>query len=263
MKKLFLFVTAIALTLASCSNDKEVETPFTDNSGVIEFRTLTDKESKSGHTRAAITDETNILSFTVTGIKKEGVNDDGYLFNGFGITRGEDNSWDYTPKRFWPKNRTVDFYAYSPSSSRNVSTGITGYTGGSIAYTVPKIEKTNAQEDFLVARLTNMDESKGAVKLNFHHALSRIMFFARTTQSNVIYTIDEIELINLYTSGELDLTDARIKETGSLNYSSPLQPWAETGAKDNYTVDMGNSPIYLLTDYASVLGETNAIMVLP
>ncbi|MDL2289996.1 fimbrillin family protein [Paludibacteraceae bacterium OttesenSCG-928-F17] len=268
MKKLFLFAVAIALTLASCSNDKELNFPVEKNTdGSIEFRTLTDKG------RAAITNESNILSFTVTGIKMKesatpGTFDtpDGYLFNAFGITRGEKSTWDYTPKRYWPEGNKINFYAYSPSSSRNIKDGegITDYTDAkSITYTVPQIEESNAQEDFLVARLTNQDKNTGAVKLNFHHTLSRIMFFAKTTQKNITYTIEKVELLNLKTTGKLNLNDAAIKETGALDYSTPLVVWTAQSDPEKYTVDMGASPIYLLNDYASILGKTGAMLVMP
>lgn len=257
MKKLFLSVATIALTLASCSNDEVINLPETSDG--IEFRTLMDKPSSG--LRAAITDETSLLSFTVTGIKQSNTD---YLFDGFGITKGENASWDYTPKRYWPKNDKVDFYAYSPSSSKNVSNGITGYqTNDLITYTVPQISKKDAQEDFLVARIKDMDASP--VTLNFHHALSRVMFFAKTTQKNVTYTIDKIELINLYETGDLTLDATEIEEGSALVYNTTtaLQPWIQKGNKVNYTVDLGQSPIYMLTDFASVLGETNAVMILP
>lgn len=264
MKKFFLLVATAALTLTSCSNDEVLSSPEKENTGEsIEFRPTMDNKSSS-LLRSAITDGDNILSFTVTGMKQS---DGGYLFNGFGITRGEDssNEWDYTPKRYWPVGDAVDFYAYSPSSSRNVTAGITDYTTSkSIAYTVPQISKRDAQEDFLVARVTNHNESKGPVKLNFHHTLSRVMFFARTTQKNITYTIDSIELVNLHEKGTLNLSNSLITESASLNYSSPVLPWVvNTSTKVNYTVDMGESPIYLLNEYASVLGKTNAILVLP
>ncbi|NDV77916.1 fimbrillin family protein [Dysgonomonas sp. 511] len=269
MKKLFLFAATIALMLASCSNDEDLGATYTGADGAIEFRTLTNKGAK-----AAITDETNILSFTVTGIKMtQGGTPafDGYLFNAFGITRGEGDNWDYAPKRFWPADRTVDFYAYSPSSSKNVTSGegLTDYDASSkktIAYTVPDIALNNAQEDFLVARVTGQDKTTGPVKLNFHHALSRIMFFAKTTQTKVTYTIDKIELINLSKSGTLDLTNAGIKETGALDYTvtTPLVLWTATGSKGDYTADMSESPIKLASDdYKSVLGKTGAMLVLP
>lgn len=261
MRKLFLFVPTIALALASCSNDEDLGFVNNNTGNAIEFRTLMDKSSNS---RAAITDETSILSFTLTGIKKKGTDDDGYLFNAFGITRGEDanNKWDYTPKRYWPKDRTVDFYAYSPSSSKNITAGqgLADYVKeGTITYTVPQISKKDVQEDFLVAKTEG--KSSGAITLNFHHALSRIMFLARTTQKNVTYTIDKIELVNLYETGKLNLSDTGIKETGALTY--PYQPWTDHSSLKDYAIDMGESPVYMLNDYASVLGESNAVMVLP
>lgn len=262
MKKLFLFAATAALTLASCSNDEVLNSPDKEKTGEsIEFRTLMDHKSTS-MLRSAITDGDNILSFTLTGMKQS---DNGYLFNGFGITRGESSDWDYTPKRFWPVGDAVDFYAYSPSSSINVDYGISGYEAGdSIVYTVPVISETNAQEDFLVARITNQDENSGVVKLNFHHTLSRIMFFAKTSSKNITYTIEKVELLNLNQTGNLDLSDTQIPETGSLTYSTtPLIVWKNHSNMIDYTVDMGESPIYLLNDYASILGKAGAILVLP
>lgn len=265
MKKLFLFASAIALVFASCSNDEDLGGSAGAGDGAIEFRTLMNKPSSN--LRTAITDETSILSFTLTGIRKGGDYDGQYLFNGEGITRGEDGKWNYNPKRYWPKGETVDFYAYSPSSSKNVTTGITDYTSTkSITYTVPQISSKDAQEDFLVARTTGQDGGTNGIEpvvLNFHHALSRVMFFARTTQENVTYTIDKVELVNLNETGTLKLSDTKISESGSLDYTSTLQPWVSTGNKVSYTVDRGESPAYLLNEYASVLGQTNAVMVLP
>ncbi|MDH6355362.1 hypothetical protein M2132_001703 [Dysgonomonas sp. PH5-45] len=261
MKKLFLFASAIALVFASCSNDEDLGGSAGAGDGAIEFRTLMDKPSSN--LRTAITDETSILSFTLTGIRTGGDYNGEYLFNGEGITRGEDGKWNYNPKRYWPKGEKIDFYAYSPSSSKNVTVGITDYTSAkSITYTVPQISNKDAQEDFLVAR--SMQQNGGTngtdpVVLNFHHALSRVMFFARTTQENVTYTIDKVELVNLNETGTLNLSG--IPEENSLTY--PCQPWTDQSSFKTYAVDRGESPAYLLNDYASVLGQTNAVMVLP
>ncbi|NDW18405.1 hypothetical protein D0T53_05680 [Dysgonomonas sp. 216] len=264
MKKLFLFIATIALTLASCSNDEDLG--FVDNgtSDAIEFRTLTDKSS---NLRAAITNGDNILSFTVTGIKSM---DNDYLFNAFGITRGENDSWAYTPKRYWPTDGTVDFLAYSPSSSKNltISTGLglTDFVPGTslLKYTVPEIDETNAQEDFLVAQIKKQNKNSGTVKLNFHHALSRVMFFAKTSQKNITYTIESVELLQLNQTGTLDISNDSIAESGTLAYGSDaFVLWKDQETPVDYAVDMGASPIYLLNEYKSILGKTGAMLVLP
>lgn len=278
-KGLLLFFASfsmLALALVSCTNDETLDYAVDGATGkAVEFRALTDKSNNG--LRAAITREDNVLSFTVTGIKTDGTNliplaDDPYLFNGFGITRGEDasNAWAYTPKRYWPSTGKVDFYAYSPSSSKNVGTGLLGFypdqAENVISYEVPTIKEDDAQEDFLVARRTERDESTGDVVLNFHHALSRVMFFAKTTHPGLTYHIYKIELVNLYNEGELDLTSAMIEETGNLNYTlnNPLNPWdTSLSSKINYTVDMADSPINVLKEFKSVLGKTGAVLVLP
>lgn len=269
MKKLFLYATMLAFVLSSCSNDNELGTIEVDTSA-IEFRTL--NEDKTTNTRAAVTDKDNILSFTVTGQKQS---DQGYLFNGFGVTRGESSNWAYSPLRYWPANDKVNFYAYSPTASRNIKTGegLTDFDYSASApftYTVPEIKKNDAQEDFLIARLLDQNEAVGTVNLNFQHALSRVTFSAKTTQKNVTYIITGVELVNLYPSATMDLTDTDIPQTGSFAYSTttPLLIWddhatASTSGKTTYSVDKGDAPIYMTTDFTSLLGVTNGLMVMP
>ncbi|MDH8701964.1 uncharacterized protein YjbI with pentapeptide repeats [Dysgonomonadaceae bacterium PH5-43] len=268
----FATLVMVALTLVSCSNDDNLDSLIEQTKGEgIEFRTLMDKPSNG--LRAAITNEDNILSFQVTGIKMNGaspVTEAPYLFNAFGITRGEDDSWNYTPKRYWPEGLKVDFYAYSPASSKNIETGkgIADYVAGAspITYTVPQVSETDAQEDFLVARIKGQDKNSGNVKLNFLHALSRIKFYAKTSQKNITYTIESVELMNLNTKGELNLDDAGIVEAGSLVYDPSADPtviWESQGPSDDYIVDMGTAPIYLLNEYRSILGKAGAILVMP
>lgn len=284
MRKLLVFATAAVFIFGSCSNEDELNPTGTNNESAIEFRTLIDK---GGSSRAAITNAENMLSFTVTGKwddEKTGTDSEvddhnRYLFNAFGITRGEDGLWGYTPKRYLPVAGKVDFYAYSPAASKNISIGIKdyAYTVNAIKYTVPTIGKTEAQEDFLVARRTGIRNSgtgNTTVKLNFHHALSRVKFHGRKTKEDITYVISEIALVNLYPTGTLKLGGTFITEDGGLDYSAATtEKWVPVGAtKEEYIVDMGKSPIMLPYDatdddtkkkFYSLLGETNDILVLP
>lgn len=286
MKKVLLFATAVALMLGACSNDDVIDSGAENTGSAIEFRTVSGEKSTL---RAAITDTDNILSFTVTGWWEAPATGNtagsDFLFNAFGITRGEDNSneWSYSPVMYWPTSGTVDFYAYSPASSRNLSVGLAGYkSGDSITYTVPVIKENNAQEDFLVAQNTAIkaDTAKGTsatVTFNFHHALSRVKFYGVTTREDITYIIDTIKLVNLYQTADFDLDSiAGITQSNgtALDYTNVVQPWknhAMHNALTNYVVDMGGSPIYLKYSdpaslplvYTSLLGETNAILVMP
>ncbi|NDV59143.1 fimbrillin family protein [Bacteroides sp. 519] len=276
MRKLLVFATAAVFILGSCSNEDELAKTGTDNGSAIEFRTMMDK----GANRAAVTDPGNILSFTVTGKWSEATGaHDMYLFNAFGITRGEGADWAYTPKRYLPSEGTVDFYAYSPASSKNVTPGkgIKDYANPNklIEYTVPTIKENDAQEDFLIAKRIGIGNSKTGnttVKLNFHHALSRVKFHARKTKKDITYVVGKVALVNLKPTGTLDLTSAYITEDGAIDHTSTAASWTATGTEINYEVDMGKSPIYLTfndnkpataDDYSSLLGATNDILVMP
>lgn len=270
MKKMFFLAAAVALIVSSCSSDDILSVDKKESA--IEFRTVNDE--KTTNTRAAITDLTNILSFTVTSYWEAGttsVSESQYLFNAFDITRGEDSKWSYTPLMYWPTGGSADFYAYSPASSVNLTTGLKNYINGTIAYKVPQIKENNAQEDFLVAKAIGKKEVAGGtppVPLNFHHALSRIKFFAKTTHEDMTYIVDEIALVNLNEEGTLNLSTLNIPETGSITYPSTVFPsWTPTRNKVSYTADMGKSPIQLVYDedgkFSSLLGDTNAILVMP
>lgn len=276
MKKILLIATTVSLLFASCSNDDVIEAG-TDNGNTSEigFRTLIDKD-----TRASITTTDNITSFTVTawwdkinakppvpvygGTAAEGA----YLFNAYNIARGEDdgNKWDYNPKAYWPAagKGTVDFFAYSPASSVNITDkkGIADFKGAStpIEYTVPAIsEDGKQQEDFLVAKTLGL--SSGKVTLDFKHALSRVKFFARKGNPDVTYTIGKVELVNLASTANFNYT--------TIDDDTESVKWTGHSAKNtSYTADMGDSPIMLSYDadptkYSSILGDVNAIMVMP
>lgn len=275
MKKHYFFAAVALVTLASCSEDSPISGPG-ESGKEIGFRTVTDKG-----TRAAVTDATNMLSFTVTGWwDQDGTNSygnvatGGYLFDAKDITRGEagGTAWEYSPKRYWPITGAVDFFAYSPASSKNLTKGVKGLdaVAPEIVYTVPTVAENNAQEDFLVATLLNA--KSGTVMLNFQHALSRVKFKAKKEVDDVEYLIDGIELVNLHSTAELDITalgtdnKSVFPASGGFNYDlgDPVILWTKHSTPTDYVVDFGESPVYVKQeDYISVLGETNGLMVMP
>ncbi|MDL2282944.1 fimbrillin family protein [Odoribacter sp. OttesenSCG-928-G04] len=282
MRKLLLLATTVALMLSACSNDREISdlSERTDSEAEINFRSFIDKGTE---TRATVTDGTNILGFTVTGwwdMKGNGenkigdLNEGGYLFNAFDITRRETGvgAWDYDPKIYWPtEGNGVYFFAYSPASSKNIAKGLYNYTYGEpIEYQVPDPSIKESQEDFLLAR-TDVKKS-GVVSLDFAHVLSRVRFFARTTNTKITYVIYGVEMININKYGKIDVADLEVDGTFSYNdsdpTSTPLTVWTDLGTPGNLGIDMGESPLYLLgssdpNKYYSLQGETNALMVLP
>lgn len=76
-------------------------------------------------------------------------------------------NWNYTPKRFWPKNGLLDFYASYPC-----------YPYNSIHYDVEKKMMTyenNLTQDLLYGLATDRDRSKGeTVPIWMVHALAKV-----------------------------------------------------------------------------------------
>lgn len=292
MKKIIYWLStmAIAITLGSCSNDQELDNAqINNNKGEIGFRSFIDKGSG---TRATVTTTSNIRGFTVTGwwdregkgslgISGAATAGDEYLFNAYDITHREIgiNQWEYSPKRYWPSDDIigggVSFFAYSPASSKNVAQGIYNYVGEPIRYTVPNnLGREEAQEDFLLARTGVLDagRSDDKVSLNFAHTLSRVRFFARTTNTNLTYIIGDVQLVGLAMSGSIDInkipTDGTFTYKDSDSTSDPLVLWESEGGPEDIGIDIGDSPINLRggvndNEYYSLQGESNALMVLP
>lgn len=313
MRRLYWLATvAIIFSLSSCSNDKELDNSKTNNNREIGFRSFIDKgvasratvttgENILGFTVTGWWDRTDKIQEegeTESDSKKAfaaalaRATTDEYLFNAYDITRREAgfNKWTYSPVRYWPAKDVigggVTFFAYSPASSKNVveetsgvyTGGLRNYTGEPIIYTVPDPGREEAQEDFLLARTEVMTKddvnSNGAVELTFAHALSRVRFFARTTNTNLTYVIGGVEMLGLNKKGEIKLSD--IPTNGTFTYSdtdpksTPVVLWTPLSTTlGKIGIDMGESPINLLgagaitSGYHSLQGETNALMVLP
>lgn len=83
------------------------------------------------------------------------------------VTYDGNNSWNYTPKRFWPKYGLLDFYASYPCNSYN-----------SIHYDVEKKMMTyenNLTQDLLYGLATDRDRAKGdPVPIWMVHALAKV-----------------------------------------------------------------------------------------
>ncbi|WP_280744583.1 MULTISPECIES: fimbrillin family protein [unclassified Parabacteroides] len=273
MRKFLFMAATAALMLSSCSEDKEVG-KSEENGGEIAFRSFIDKGSD---TRATVTTESNILGFTVTGwwdktddgsaVITSPETNAGYLFNAFDITRREAGigNWEYSPSLYWPKKGLVHFFAYSPASSIYVTQnkGLYEYAGQALEYTMPEPGREVSQEDFLLARTAPMNG--GTVQLNFAHVLSRATFSAKKTNPGITYLIKSVELMNINKKGTIDLKD--IPENGTFSYaqtaSEPIVTLWSSNTKGDLGIDLGNSPVYVENDYKSILGTTNALMVMP
>lgn len=277
------YIPALALAvLGGCSDDGADGSKFASDGREINFSTWTDRQAK-----ASVTTQSTLTSFTVAAWgHPAGSAYDSYVLNGVTVTRGETagaSSWDYFPKASWPTEGQVDFFAYSPASSVNITTGLKGpgttpASGGpAIAYTVPGFvgdsKTADQQEDLLVTKNVNQENpsTPAPVALNFKHALSRVIFKAQNLSTTKTYVIKELALTNLKTTGTLNLTD--LPDGNDPIVYQPVGTgyqtfWTGQTGKQTYKADLGSTQVHVPysakpADFTDVTNASNGLMVLP
>lgn len=89
------------------------------------------------------------------------------------VTRKGLNRWEYYPPVKWPENKTVDFYAVSPSW---IEMHVNIWWQNTIRYSNPE-----ADTDLLISVRKDVSGSMGGPKLNFRHATAMIELSVRST----------------------------------------------------------------------------------
>lgn len=225
MKKVFSFAAIViaAVFATSCTSDEIVSVENTSVKEVVSFRVTNSK----GQLRASETTMSTFSNFKVFGNwTGQAVGSDFDFMNGL-IVENYQSGWTYQPERFFPQTGDINFYAYSPATSMNVKTAPQSASNPAIDY-VAKTE-VNEQEDFLYAKAEKI--SSGKVSMQFSHALSQVVFSAKTStglSSDLIYTIDSIGVDSVFTKGRFNLaktitdTDLWTSQDSLSRYNAPL-----------------------------------------
>ncbi|GHT02542.1 hypothetical protein AGMMS49525_06190 [Bacteroidia bacterium] len=289
-KELFFSLLGLVALSSSCATDLYQNSPVQSSGREISFKTFADKQL-----RASVTTAGSMTSFTTSAWSHPDAAVsaadpyNGYVLNGVTVTRGEAGgglTWDYFPKASWPTKDSVDFFAYSPASSVNVTAGLKKnvttvptppVTGPEIQYTVPGwvggSRPIDQQEDFMVTKSVDLTfASSPSVQLNFKHALSRIVFKAQNQNKNKTYVIKELALSNLKSKGTLNILDSVPNAALSFAHTPGAYDVAWKAQHDSvtYKVDLGSTNVYVPystgtsgTDYTDVTNASNGLMVLP
>ena len=148
-----------------------------------------------------------------------------------GIEFAYNGGWDYVNAgevKFWRQvtdGNTVNFYAVSPA---NTATPTIGYDAQTINYTVA--DNSADQKDLMYAKTLGVDPKNqtvidNGVHLDFYHALSQIVFKARTTDEYITANVEEVEIVNLHNAGTFTFANAAYED-----YTAEVTPWEITGA---------------------------------
>ena len=194
MKKMMMGLVACTLFITSCSQNE-----VTDNDQeqkLIGFNNLNDRLTKAAND--SISNYGVFAQYSVT---------PSTWFMDNIVVHGTENT--YSPAQYWPKTGTVDFYAYAPQGSSNIT--IIDSTVGDLplTYTVP----LTADEDFTIATpAIDKTEATGTVALSFKHMLSKITVAADLTQdlkdAGYSVTFSSANVTVAKTTGSTNLTTA-------------------------------------------------------
>lgn len=206
MRKKVLLAALSALALAACVNDETIEM---NPGNAVAFRPSTENS-----TRATVTTSNTIQDFKVWGYYKKNDNTDYTSFmEGQEVNKAGDE-WVYSPVRFWPTSGEVDFYSVSPAS---VETDITKDAQQIVDYTVNT--DPSKQIDLLYAVNMGCDDnySKDGVPVNFRHALSQVVFKAKTANPSIEVEIESITLKSVMSKGTFTFPTETTTAIGSFD----------------------------------------------
>lgn len=200
MKNIYLIGMIAALGLASCARDEVVSEQKAD--GQISFRPTAD----NGNTRAAdVFCNTNLpAEFKVYAVTdgKTYINGDVISNTGSATSPNWEN---LTGNRYWP-DTAVDFYAQVNGDDYFQWNDAAAPTFAN--FTVNK--DVASQVDLMYAVKTNQSKAaagatQGDVALNFHHALSQIVFYAKNVSPNIYVEVTGVSVGGVKNSGTYTL----------------------------------------------------------
>lgn len=271
-KKFVMGIAAMAaLTLVSCSSD-DLDS-LSDNSSKNEAISF---DGYLGRSAVAVNGSRGSVE-TKDKLKTEGFgvfsqytgnpNGEPALFSNTKVTYSETNSkWTYSPLKFWPTQRHLDFLAYAPFDYAGTSTTL---TDTSISFAVAN--KVGEQKDLLWANAKDQTKEEisktgNKVKFQFKHALSRLGYTVKLYEddpSNATFTLKKITLAGsadgtagtFYTGGTIDLSNT--SSTGT----SATGLWNASG-KQKFDWDYSDSNKQL-TKTGIKNGDSEYLFVIP
>jgi hypothetical protein len=271
---------------------------------LVELPTTTKKlRAAEAATRVrAPLDTTNLANFYVSGLPDAtaATETGATLFNEEYIYKSfTEGRWDYYPKKYWPSDGYIQFYAVAPSTLDGLTTGLknNGTYGAppTLSYSMPLVGSSESpppgwnepgeyslvdpkgQQDMLVAVNELSSPQDVPVPLHFQHALSRVSVSVRvsaaTFQNDKRYRITRAELINVNTKANLQLTfdntsggvSTGIPPTGGFVYgATPVVLWNTHDTPASLRLSLNGSAVQIYDNaYTQLSAASEPLYVLP
>ncbi len=201
MRKSTLTLMAAVLTaLSSCSRDELQENILTSDANQIRFSVNLGRSTRSDATETTVKNlGTMNVTALVTGTDTKYIDGADYVKKGSTYTTKD--------KYYWPKEGTLDFFAYGIADGTSGQYTKTDYK----TFTITPSESTsaNSQIDFVYAN-TNAKNNKDTelpVPINFRHAESQVNLMVKNTNKNLVFDITDWKVVYVSKSGKFTYVD--------------------------------------------------------
>ncbi len=258
MKKTTIFSIALlsATTpfMAGCTSDEAIPEP--DSTPVNEIRFAANTE----FTRGGDITTNNLTSFNVYAYTN---NPDGpkLFMDNVVVTKSSNNTWTYSPVKYWPSEQSLDFYAFSPSD----------WIGTSGPLSPVPFESYPGNKDIVYAFIPDLKGVAGQpnpqVTFNFRHALSKVTVKMSSTNKNLKVVVTNVAMANICSKGNFQFPK---ESTSSPSAAETVGKWTDQNTPYSYIMYMAqreDERLTLTTTPTAVelegMGNGGALFMIP
>lgn len=184
-------VAVSALALTACSNDDLVQVPVDSNA--ISFAVTNGVTTRAAGSYC----NTNMPASFNVAAQFHGQSSF-YFEKDAAVRNGSSTIYTTTPERWWPEEGALDFHAWT-NDDNTYAFNATQNKAQFVNF-APKAEVAQ-QLDLLYGVAMNHSREDGNVKLNFRHALSQIVFSARSEATTYNVAISSVAIGHLNSQG--------------------------------------------------------------
>lgn len=277
MKTKELCMLLAGLFMVGCSADEEIANISTSESNAISFNVV----SNNPQTKAdLITNAGDLQSypFDVFAFKSDGslfmgTTSEEYTHDGVEIS-WQSGAWTYTnsdEKKYWP-HEALHFYAVYPVLSMDTDydrwvfmSWLMNWDNHKIWYSTfdefgGSTSSKNVDVMYAVSPYQNKNTHGGVVSLQFQHALSQVLFKAKTEDPNIEVEIKEMSIHNFAYTGTF--TFPSFDDNGHVD-EVDNSLWASSSSPYCFAIGMNDSPIQVSHSGVDISSGDKAMLFIP
>lgn len=253
MKRFFLLATVAGAALAGCAKNETIESPKQDAITFAEPVTALNTKATEIIGNYPASKHFSVFAHYFTG--NYTTLDQGTLYMNDVETAYSSavQGWDPAAvaggvNYYWPKQGTVTFAAYSPSTVAATydASGLhfTGFTVPAAAADQYDLLFSERSYNQVKATMTTDADPYKGVQLQFNHALSSIIFNAKTdidySADKFLITVKKIQVKNIYSTATFN---QNLVDTDGARTSDTWQGWVDHSAATTYTAFAGDQDL--------------------